>query len=134
MTRPVTFGCNAPHAGFNGFQKTVDVFSYNYKPFLYEGFRAINKEQPFYGSETASTVSSRGEYFFPVSDEKHLGQGGQFQVSSYDLTAPPWANNPDIEFAAQDKFPWVIGEFVWTGFDYIGEPTPYSGRTQTDGR
>ncbi len=125
-TRPVTFGCNAPQAGFNGFQKTVDLFGYNYKPHLYEKFREENPDQPFYGSETASTVSSRGEYFFPVSDDKSKGSGGWFQVSSYDLTAPPWANNPDIEFAAQDKYPWVFGEFVWTGFDYIGEPTPYN--------
>jgi beta-galactosidase len=129
ITRPVTAGCSKPETGFNGFQKTVDVFGYNYKPHLYEQFRIENPDTPLYGSETASTVSSRGEYFFPVSDEKHMGQGGHFHVSSYDLTAPPWANNPDIEFAAQDKFPWVIGEFVWTGFDYIGEPTPYNKDT-----
>ena len=90
-TRPVTFGCNVPAAGFNGFQKTVDLFGYNYKPNLYEEFRKENPNQPLYGSETASTVSSRGEYFFPVSDDKKMGQGGHFQVSSYDLTAPPWA-------------------------------------------
>ena len=128
-TRPVTFGCNAPQAGFNELRKTVDLFGYNYKPHLYEEFRDKNPGQPLYGSETASTVSSRGEYFFPVSNNKKMGQGGDFQVSSYDLTAPPWANNPDVEFAAQDKFPWVIGEFVWTGFDYIGEPTPYNKDT-----
>ncbi|TWT84055.1 Evolved beta-galactosidase subunit alpha [Planctomycetes bacterium CA13] len=125
-TRPTTVGCNNQNSGKNGFQKTVDVFGYNYKPHLYESFQKNNPEQPLYGSETASTVSSRGEYFFPVSDEKHMGQGGYFQVSSYDLTAPPWANNPDIEFEAQDRCPYVIGEFVWTGFDYIGEPTPYN--------
>ena len=79
------------------------MFGYNYKPHLYREFREKNPDQPLYGSETASTVSSRGEYFFPVSDEKHMGQGGYFQVSSYDLTAPPWANHPDIEFAAQDN-------------------------------
>ncbi len=125
-TRPITAGCSKPQTGFNGFQKTVDVFGYNYKPHLYGEFRQKNPGQPLYGSETASTLSSRGEYFFPVSDEKHMGQGGHFQVSSYDLTAPPWANNPDIEFAAQDQHPQVFGEFVWTGFDYIGEPTPYN--------
>jgi beta-galactosidase len=128
-TRPVTLGANLPASGFNGFEKTVDVFGYNYKPHLYEEFREKNPRQPLYGSETASTVSSRGEYFFPVSDKKSKGAGGWFQVSSYDLTAPPWANNPDIEFAAQDKYPWVFGEFVWTGFDYIGEPTPYNKDT-----
>ncbi len=125
-TRPVTAGCNKPDAGFKGFEKTVDLFGYNYKPHLYGKFRQTNPDQPLYGSETASTISSRGEYFFPVSDDKSKGAGGWFQVSSYDLSAPPWANNPDIEFAAQDMYPSVFGEFVWTGFDYLGEPTPYN--------
>jgi beta-galactosidase len=125
-TRPVTAGCNNPQAGTNGFQKTVDLFGYNYKPHLYEAFRKANPTQPLYGSETASTISSRGEYFFPVSDDKAKGAGGYFQVSSYDLSAPNWANRPDIEFEAQDRYPWVFGEFVWTGFDYLGEPTPYN--------
>ncbi len=93
-TRPVTAGCNKPAAGFNGFEKTVDLFGYNYKPQLYEKFRQTHPDQPLYGSETASTVSSRGEYFFPVSNDKSKGSGGWFQVSSYDLSAPPWANNP----------------------------------------
>jgi len=125
-TRPVTAGCNNPQAGWNGFQKTVDVFGYNYKPHLYGKFREINPNQPLYGSETASCISSRGEYFFPVSDDKSKGCGGYFQVSSYDLSAPKWAYPPDVEFEAQDKNPEVFGEFVWTGFDYLGEPTPYN--------
>lgn len=79
-----------------------------------------------FGSETASCVSSRGEYFFPVTDDKAGGQS-DFQVSSYDLYAPPWATPPDWEFKGQDEFPFVAGEFVWTGFDYLGEPTPYNG-------
>ena len=79
-----------------------------------------------YGSETASCISSRGEYFFPVSDDK--SQGAQnFQMSSYDLYAPGWAMPPDREFISQDKNSFVFGEFVWTGFDYLGEPTPYNG-------
>jgi len=125
-TRPVTAGCNNARAGTNGFQKTVDVFGYNYKPHLYQEFRKQNPTLPLFGSETASCISSRGEYFFPVSDDKSQGCGGHFQVSSYDLYAPPWAYRPDIEFEAQDRNPWVFGEFVWTGFDYIGEPTPYN--------
>ena len=77
-----------------------------------------------FGSETASTVSSRGEYFFPV--EQKLGAGADvFQVSSYDLYFPSWATTPDTEFAAQDDNPAVLGEFVWTGIDYLGEPTPF---------
>ncbi len=125
-TRPTTFGNSRPEGATNGFQKTADVFGFNYKPHLYEEFRKANPDMPLYGSETASTVSSRGEYFFPFSENKKEGSGGNFQVSSYDYSAPNWAYRPDIEFEAQDKYPWVIGEFVWTGFDYLGEPTPYN--------
>jgi beta-galactosidase len=124
-TRPVTAGCNHDVAGFNGFQNTVDVFGYNYKPHLYEKFRATNAAIPLIGSETASTISSRGEYFFPVSADKSRGLA-DFQVSSYDLYAPPWAMVADREFQFQDQLPFVGGEFVWTGFDYLGEPTPYN--------
>ncbi|WP_071797495.1 beta-galactosidase GalB [Labilibacter marinus] len=125
-TRPTTFGCSRPEATTNGFEKTAEVFGLNYKPHLYEEVRKANPDLPIYGSETASTISSRGEYFFPVSEDKFKGNGGFFQVSSYDFTAPNWAYRADVEFEAQDKYPWVFGEFVWTGFDYIGEPTPYN--------
>jgi beta-galactosidase len=80
---------------------------------------------PLYASETSSTVSTRGEYFFPVDWNKSKGFY-QFQVSSYDLYAPGWANRPDLQFEALDKHPRFAGEYVWTGFDYIGEPTPYN--------
>jgi beta-galactosidase len=124
-TRPVTAGCDRPKAGSNGFQKTVDVFGYNYKPMLYAKFRTDNPTIPLYGSETSSAISSRGEYVFPVSDNKDHGKIG-FHMSSYDLYAPRWAMPPDIEFKGQDENPGVAGEFVWTGFDYLGEPTPYN--------
>jgi beta-galactosidase len=125
-TRPVTAACNNAAAGTNGFQREVDVFGYNYKPFLYGKFRERNPNQPLFGSETASCISSRGEYFFPVSTNKAQGRA-DYQVSSYDLYAPRWATTPDTEFYGQDQFPFVAGEFVWTGFDYLGEPTPYNG-------
>lgn len=124
-TRLVIVGANHTEAGYNGFQKTIDVFGYNYKPQEYAKFRQANPTQPLVGSETASTVSSRGEYFFPVVDDKGKGQS-DFQVSSYDLYAPRWATPPDPEFEGQDRNPFVAGEFVWTGFDYLGEPTPYN--------
>lgn len=123
-TRPVMVGCHHVDAGFNGFQNTMDVFGYNYKPHEYARFRKQNPAIPLIGSETASCISSRGEYFFPVLEDK--GCGGFFQISSYDLSQPGWGTIPDVEFAAQDKFPEVLGEFVWTGFDYLGEPTPYN--------
>ncbi|MBJ7881563.1 beta-galactosidase GalB [Gelidibacter salicanalis] len=125
-TRPTTFGNSRPEGLINGFQETADVHGINYKPHLYEEFHQANPNIPLYGSETASTVSSRGEYFFPVSENKNEGSGGYFQVSSYDFSAPNWAYRVDIEFEAQDRNPFVMGEFVWTGFDYIGEPTPYN--------
>jgi len=127
-TRPVTAGCDQPDAGFNGFQNSVDVFGYNYKPRLYAKFLESNPQKPLYGSETASCISTNGEYFFPVAENKSKGFANG-QVSSYDLYAPYWANIPDVEFEGQDKNPSVAGEFVWTGFDYLGEPTPYADDT-----
>jgi beta-galactosidase len=124
-TRPVTAGCNNLQAGYNGFQKIVDVLGYNYKPFEYGKFRQSSPAIPLFGSETSSCISSRGEYFFPVSNNKDHGKA-DFQMSSYDLYAPRWATTPDTEFKGQDEFPFTAGEFVWTGFDYLGEPTPYN--------
>ncbi len=125
-TRPVTSGCNVPEAADNGYAGPLDLFGYNYKPHLYEQFTKKYPQKPVYGSETSSCISTRGEYYFPVGENQAGGQGGPFQMSSYDLYAPNWATTPDKEFAAQDRYPKVFGEFVWTGFDYLGEPTPYN--------
>jgi len=125
-TRPVTAAVSSYNAAFSGFENNFDVFGWNYKPGDYGKFRQQNQALPLFGSETASCISSRGEYFFPVTNNKGGGQG-DFQMSSYDLYAPGWATPPDAEFTGQDKNPFVAGEFVWTGFDYLGEPTPYNG-------
>jgi beta-galactosidase len=125
-TRPVTAAVSSYKAGFSGFENCFDVFGWNYKPVHYGEFREKNPEVPLFGSETASCISSRGEYFFPVSTNKADGEGN-FQMSSYDLYAPRWATTPDTEFEGQERNPFVAGEFVWTGFDYLGEPTPYNG-------
>ena len=124
-TRPVTAGCNWPSAATNGFADTLDLYGFNYKPHLYAEFARNRPDQPFYSSESSSCVSSRGEYFFPVSDDKSQGFFN-YQVSSYDLYAPRWAMAPDWEFKGQDENPTCLGEYVWTGFDYLGEPTPYN--------
>ena len=131
-TRPVTVGCNWDESGTNGFQKTVDVFGINYRLYRYDAFFALkdNANLPFHSTESASTISSRGEYFFPVVQgdlNNNLPGKGIFQISSYDLAYPAWASTPDQQWEMQDKYPGVFGEFVWTGFDYIGEPTPYGG-------
>ncbi|MEI9998985.1 MAG: beta-galactosidase GalB [Verrucomicrobiota bacterium] len=120
-TRPTTIACSSVDAGFNGFEQGVDVFGYNYKPWSYGKFHAQHPNQPLFGSETSSTVSSRGVYLFPIKPGLQ-----PFQVGSYDEYAPPWATLPDAEFRAQEQNPFVAGEFVWTGFDYMGEPTPYN--------
>lgn len=123
-TRPATAAVNNTPVAYNGFQTIYDVFGFNYRSMEYERFHKKNPTIPVYGSETASTVSSRGEYFFPVADKKSEGRSN-FQVSSYDLYAPPWAWPPDAEFKWLDEAPATLGEFVWTGIDYLGEPTPY---------
>jgi beta-galactosidase len=125
-TRPTTAACDHIASGFDGFQTNLDVFGYNYKPFEYARVHEANPGLPIFGSETASCISSRGEYFFPVNTNKNDGKSG-FQMSSYDLSAPYWATIPDTEFKAQDEYLFIAGEFVWTGFDYLGEPTPYDG-------
>jgi beta-galactosidase len=124
-SRAVTSACSYTDAGYNGFQTALDVLGYNYRPNEYKPFHAQHPVIPVLGSETASCVSSRGEYFFPVSDDKAGGRAN-FQVSSYDLYAPRWALPPDVEFRGLDESPFAAGEFVWTGFDYLGEPTPYN--------
>jgi len=96
----------------------------NYRVHLYEEAYKAFPQGLILGSETASTVSSRGIYKFPVVEAK-MKQYDDLQSSSYDLEACSWSNIPDEDFVLQDDKPWVIGEFVWTGFDYLGEPTPY---------
>lgn len=126
-TRPLTGGFNGEHSGFNGYQLVLDAMGFNYKPWAYRTFHAAFPAAAIHGSETASCVSSRGEYFFPVSDEiTDPASRVNFQVSSYDLFAPPWGTTPDHEWQEQDRTGIPTGEFVWTGFDYLGEPTPYN--------
>jgi beta-galactosidase len=131
-TRPVTSGCNDANSGTNGFQKTLDVFGINYHLGDYQKFYDLkdNADLGMLSTESASTISSRGEYFFPIVQgelNNNLPGKGIFQITSYDVAYPGWASTADQQWTLLDKFPAVMGEFVWTGFDYIGEPTPYSG-------
>lgn len=125
-TRPVTVGMDQVAAVMeNGFGAIVDLPGLNYRVHLYD--EAYNRfpQGSILGSETASTVSSRGVYKFPVEIYNHKTYD-DFQSSSYDLEYCRWSNLPDDDFVWQDDYDWVIGEFVWTGFDYLGEPTPYN--------
>ncbi len=124
-TRPVTVGMDQVKATMeSGFGALLDVPGLNYRVHLYEEAYKSFPQGFILGSETASTVSSRGIYKFPVVQAKNK-EYDDFQSSSYDLEACSWSNVPDEDFVLQDDKPWVIGEFVWTGFDYLGEPTPY---------
>jgi len=109
----------------NGIAESVDLIGANYKPTEYAGVMQEHQNWIVYGSETASTVSSRGVYHLPI---KKYDKHESLQISSYDINSPLWAYPPDVEFHYQDSLPNIIGEFVWTGFDYLGEPTPYGGK------
>ena len=124
-TRPTTAGFNNSEGAIvNGLAAEVDVPGWNYKPHRYLCYKQEHPEWPMYGSETESCVSSRDEYYFPPEEERDVTRD-TLQVSSYDLSAPSWGYSPDVEFRAQDEYPFIMGEFVWTGWDYLGEPTPY---------
>jgi len=124
-TRPVTVGMDQVKATIeSGFGALLDVPGLNYRVHLYEEAYEKFPQGFLLGSETASTVSSRGIYKFPV-EKGIMKTYDDFQSSSYDLEYCSWSNLPDDDFVLQDDKPWVIGEFVWTGFDYLGEPTPY---------
>jgi len=124
-TRPTTSAFNDwEQAIQNKLADEVDIPGFNYKPTHYQEILAAHPHWIIYGSETASCVSSRGSYHLPL--EKYA-KHPSLQISSYDIIAPPWAYCPDVEFAAQEANPGLLGEFVWTGFDYLGEPTPYFG-------
>lgn len=123
--RPVTAGIDqSDQAIKNNLAAELDVPGWNYKPQRYEEYHKLLPGKPQYGSETASTVSTRGFYAFPVVEGSRTYECEQ--CSGYDLEYPPWATTPDTEFQAQEECPWILGEFVWTGFDYLGEPTPYN--------
>ena len=124
-SRTVTQGMDRAEAALkSGFAQVMDVPGFNYRVHKYEKNIAQLPQGFLLGSETASTVSSRGVYKFPVvvSDNAVYADG---QCSSHDTESCSWSNLPDDDWRCQEDYPWVIGEFVWTGYDYLGEPTPY---------
>lgn len=124
-TRPVTQGMDAPDAVVgNNMAATMDVAGFNYRPHRYKVNYSKLPQQIILGSETASTVSSRGVYKFPVV-RASMKKYEDHQSSSYDVEHCGWSNLPEDDFIQHEDLPYCIGEFVWTGFDYLGEPTPY---------
>lgn len=122
-TRPVTNGYNDPNGGrASGASMALDVMGVNY--FFYEQARwdadERYKNKPTIGTETSSCLSTRGVYFMGDTLRK------DYQITSYDKDAPGWGCTPDRQFATNFQFPHLLGEYVWTGFDYLGEPTPFN--------
>ena len=123
--RKVTQGLSwMPNAIKNGLNAVMEIPAVTYRLPFYEAMYRDTKTGIVLGAETASTVSSRGEYFFPVVPT-NCPSHANLQCTSYDVEWTPWSNLPDDDWATQDDHPWTIGEFVWTGFDYLGEPYPY---------
>lgn len=124
-TRAVTCGMDQIDAILNnGFGEIADVPGFNYRTHKYlEGYEKL-PQKILLGSETSSTVSSRGVYHFPpIRQARAIHE--DHQSSSYDLEFCEWSNIPDEDFALAEDYPWTMGQFVWIGFDYLGEPTPY---------
>ena len=124
-SRMVTCGMDqADGAIWCGFAQVADVPGYNYRLHKYEEMIQRLPQGFILGSETASTVSTRGHYYFPdtIATNKAWPDG---QCSGYDVEHCWWSNLPDDDWKMQDDHDWTVGEFVWTGYDYLGEPTPY---------
>ena len=132
-SRPVTQGMDRVDAALSsGFAQAMEVPGFNYRLHKYQKGIETLPQGFLLGSETASTVSSRGVYQFPVVAEAVDAQGSTLrknhyngQCSGYDVQHCSWSNLPDDDWVWQDDKDWVIGEFVWTGYDYLGEPSPY---------
>ncbi|WP_405371372.1 DUF4982 domain-containing protein [Phocaeicola sp.] len=124
-TRPVTCGMDQVDSVLdNGFAAMLDIPGFNYRAHRYEEAYERLPQNIVLGSETSSTVSSRGVYKFPA-ERKAGAMYDDHQSSSYDLEYCSWSNILDIDFALAEDYDWTIGQFVWTGFDYLGEPSPY---------
>lgn len=124
-TRPVTNGMDqAMYVIHNGFGAAVELPGFNYRTSRYiEGYENLPQKM-ILGSETASTVSSRGVYKTPaiIQPDKLYSDN---QSSGYDVEYCAWSGLPEQDFQLQDDYNWTLGQFVWTGFDYLGEPSPY---------
>lgn len=124
-TRPVTCGMDQVNCVLsNGFAAQLDIPGINYRTFRYKDCYEQLPQGLVLGSETASTVSSRGTYHFPV-EKAFSVKHEDHQSSGYDMEACNWSNIPDVDLALAEDYPWTLGQFVWTGFDYLGEPSPY---------
>jgi len=125
-TRPVTWGCFAINMSDDTYKRiasVLDLVGYNYFPFMYDQGHKEHPEWIMFGSETSSAVRSRGVYKTPTN--QNILTGNDNQCSSYDNSVVAWGNSAESSYYEINRRDYMLGEFVWTGFDYIGEPTPY---------
>lgn len=132
-TRAITSGCNGVGQGNNIIcSGALDVYGFNYHPHLYDSCRVWFPGTPLIGSETVSSLNSRGIYYQPSSVRnrwndysENFTESGDHQCTAYDASCAPWANFHEEAWKAVRDRDWMAGTFIWTGFDYLGEPTPY---------
>ena len=119
-TRAAATACDNPANGFNGYPAIPDIYGFNYRPALYAKFRRENPDKPVFGSETCCSLMTRGAFFFPVNFRKRGSTYG-FPYRDYHASGYGWEGDysPDFEWEQQAGTPSVMGEFVWTGFDYL---------------
>jgi beta-galactosidase len=128
-TRPVGMACHIPNTAEQPILDALDLTGWNYMR-RYALYREHYPDNPIIYSESASTLSTRGFYELPLPNSK-TQFSKQFQVDSYDLNAASWSDIPDSEFKLMEDDRFVAGEFVWTGFDYLGEPTPFAQQARS---
>ena len=128
-TRPVGIACHLPHLGHTPMFDALDFVGWNYcRHYMPDHER--RPDRPIIYSESAAAVSSRGFYELPLPSNK-TDYSAERQVSSYDYNTAPWADVPDREFDLMDEDRFVAGEFVWSGIDYLGEPTPFDNEARS---
>ncbi len=123
-TRPVGMACHIPNTVDEPILDALDFTGWNYMR-RYARYRQSYPDKTIIYSESASTLSTRGFYELPFPERKTDFSQKQHQVASYDLNAAAWSDISDTEFKLMEDDSFVAGEFVWTGFDYLGEPTPF---------
>ena len=129
-TRPTTNANNEKANSTNEYGQVLDVYGFNYSCYMFDAFKKKNPNKPFFGSETQCAISSRGAYTFPVKWGWTQQKTGALHVSGYGVEAcgwpgvpeKGWACAPDAQWFNMDAHPECMGEFVWTGWDYLGGP------------
>ena len=129
-TRPVGIGCCDVHAVPTGMFAELDVSGWNYGA-KYRHVKARNPDKPVIYTESASALSTYGHYEMPPAAKKTDCEKSAFAVGAYEHCAVPWGDIADVEFDRMECDRYVCGEFVWTGIDYLGEPTPFGKESRS---